>query len=174
MTTPLVIRPYQTADGAALYAAVIESSAELSPWLPWCTPEYSPEHAANWITFCETAREMQLEFHFVIEGDNGRLLGGCGLNGLDWPNTTANLGYWVRTSEAGRGVATQAAKLLCAWAFAHTQLYRLEIRAAVENVASRRVAEKTGGTYEGILRQRLLLPDGRHDLAMYSILRAPS
>ena len=43
-----------------------------------------------------------------IERADGRILGSCGLNRLDRPNGTANLGYWVRASASGQGVATGA------------------------------------------------------------------
>ena len=83
----------------------------------------------------------------------------------------ANLGYWVRSSAAGRGVAPAAVRLLADWAFRETDLLRLEIVAAVGNRRSQRVAEKAGAIREGVLRDRLLLHGQPHDVVIYAILR---
>jgi RimJ/RimL family protein N-acetyltransferase len=61
--------------------------------------------------------------------------------------------------------------LLQAWAFTNTELHRLEIKAAVDNIASQQVALKSGATREAILKQRLLLHGYRHDAVLFSIIR---
>jgi RimJ/RimL family protein N-acetyltransferase len=83
----------------------------------------------------------------------------------------ANLGYWIRSSQTRRGLATAAVRLLAHWAFDNTDLNRLELVISVENLASLRVAEKAGAVREGILRSRLLLYGRSHDAALYSLLR---
>ena len=85
---------------------------------------------------------------------------------------TANLGYWVRTSQAGRGVAPRAIRHLASFAFAETDLQRLEIVCAVGNQRSQRAAEKAGAHREGILRARLFVHGQPHDAVMYSIVRS--
>ena len=62
-------------------------------------------------------------------------------------------------------------KLARDWGFAQTDLVRLEVLIAVDNTASRRVAEKTGAVYEGTHRSRLLIHGTRHDAAMYAFIR---
>ncbi|PKY09449.1 hypothetical protein B1757_14865 [Acidithiobacillus marinus] len=54
------------------------------------------------------------------------------------------------------------------WARSNTKINRLEVVAAIENHASRRVAEKAGATFEGIAKARLLIHGQYHDAAMYS------
>jgi RimJ/RimL family protein N-acetyltransferase len=107
----------------------------------------------------------------VIVGGQGRVLGCCGVNQISKEDRSANFGYWVRTSETGRGVATQAGRLLAAWAFAHTNLVRLEIVAAVGNDASLAVAGKLGALREGVLRSRLLIHGTFHDAVVLSLIR---
>src|SRR5262249_4374515 len=124
-----------------------------------------------WVESRPAAWEAKTDFSFVVQSESGVILGGCSLNRIEHGNGTANLGYWVRTSATGRGVAARATELLRSWAFAYTELHRLEIMAAVDNLGSRRVAEKVGATREGILRQRLILRGHKHDAALYSILR---
>ena len=165
------IRPYRVADIDAIYEAVRESIPDIAPWMPWCHAGYSRDETVAWGESRQTDWDGKVEFSFVIEQENGRVLGSCGLNQFDFPNGTANLGYWVRTSATRQGVATRAVGLLQAWAFTNTELHRLEIKAAVDNVASQQVALKSGAIREAILKQRLLLHGCRHDAVLFSIIR---
>ena len=108
----------------------------------------------------------------VIEGADGRFLGGCGLNRVDTMHRYANLGYWLRRTALRQGIATAAVRLLRDYAFARTILDRLEIIVAVQNTASQRVAERVGAVREGKLREALLLHGQRHDAVLYSLLRS--
>jgi RimJ/RimL family protein N-acetyltransferase len=139
--------------------------------MAWCHAGYSRDDAAAWIAASEPVWRERHEYSFAIEDDQGALLGGCGLNRIEPFSGTANLGYWVRTSATGRGIATAAVLELCQFAFSVTDLYRLEIIAAVNNLASQRVAEKAGAIREGILRQRSLVAGGRQNSIIYSVLK---
>lgn len=141
------------------------------PWLPWCHAGYSVEESRAWIASQLTAFRDGTEYSFAIVDPQGNLLGGCGLNRIDRPNLGANLGYWVRTAEGRRGVATAAVKLLVSWVFSNTDLHRLEVLVAIENRASQRVAEKAGAVREGLLRKRLQLRGRMHDAVVFSIVR---
>ena len=165
------IRPYRLNDAVAMAEAVRESVAELRPWMPWCHGDYSVEESRSWIEQQVPAFQRRDEFEFAIVATEGRILGGCGLNHLDALNRRANLGYWVRSSETRRGVATAAVHLLCEWAFENTDLVRLELVIASGNAASHRVAEKSGAAREGTLRRRLVLHGVAHDATMFSFVR---
>ena len=108
---------------------------------------------------------------FAVVSASGQYLGGCGINAINREHGFANLGYWIRSSAAGRGVAPQAVRLVSAWAFAHTDLQRLEIVVAVQNTRSVRVAEKSGAQLEGLLRARLRMHGRVHDARMYALIR---
>lgn len=172
MAMDVSIRPYRLDDADRLFEAARESTRAVFPWLPWCHPEYKIEEAREWIGRQVEAFEQGAEFQFVVESAEGRFLGGCGLNLIDSTHRRANLGYWVRTSAAGRGVAAAAVRILARWAFAHTDLERLEIITVVENTRSQRVAEKSGALREGVARSRLRLHGRSHDAVVYSIVRS--
>ena len=80
------------------------------------------------------------------------------------------LGYWVRADAQRRGLARRAAATLCQAAFAASTVQRVSILVAVDNAPSRRVAEALGAELEGVLKSRLLLPNGRHDAAIYGLV----
>ncbi|NED97634.1 GNAT family N-acetyltransferase [Phytoactinopolyspora alkaliphila] len=59
----------------------------------------------------------------------------------------AHASYWVARSARGRGVASQALRMLCQAAFDAWQIDEIRLWTHAGNVASRRVAEKAGFTY---------------------------
>jgi len=171
MSADVSIRPLREEDAPVLFESVRESMDELSVWMPWCHSEYSISEARDWIGTKISAFEARDEFHFAIILGEGQLAGVCGLSGIQKGNRLANLGYWVRTSLARRGIATAATRLLADWAFQNTKLNRLEILVAVRNHPSLRVAAKAGAVWEGVLRGRLRHQEEMYDAVMFSMLR---
>ena len=165
------IRLYQQRDAEDLHAAALESVADVHPWLVWCHPNYSLAEAREWLAAQVTLAEQGRAFEFAILGEGGRYLGGCGINQINPAYRMANLGYWVRSSAMGQGVAPAAARLAAEYALRETDLIRLEILCAVGNVRSQRVAEKVGAMREGVLRSRVILPSGPSDAVLYSLVR---
>ncbi|HYM80895.1 MAG TPA: GNAT family protein [Candidatus Limnocylindria bacterium] len=156
----ILVRPFRSGDVEPMLEAARESIAEVQPWLPWCHPDYARADAERWVLSRPDAWARWEELSFIIaDADSGRFLGGCGLNQINWPYRTANLGYWVRTGGTRRGAATAAAILVASYGFRGVGLQRIEILAAVENRASQRVAEKVGARRKGVLRSRRLMYD---------------
>ena len=139
--------------------------------MPWCHADFSIDEARTWVARQVAAYQAKQEFEFVVIDSAGALLGGCGLNQIDNTNKRANLGYWIRSSASGRGHAARAVASLVKWAWRSTDLERLEVVVAVQNVASLRVAEKAGAVRESVLRHRLLLHGVFHDAVMFSFIR---
>jgi ribosomal-protein-serine acetyltransferase len=164
------IRLYEPEDAPLIVEAAHESTAEVFPWLPWCHPDYSLAESSAFIDAQIAARESGTAFEFAVR-DGARFVGGCGFNQIQPYHRVANLGYWVRTSATGRGVATASVRLVAGWGFANTNLERLEILVGVGNPRSQRVAEKSGAAREGVLRARLFLHDRSHDAVVYSLVR---
>lgn len=105
----------------------------------------------------------------VIEDhpDGGRLAANVVLKrvSVDWP--VPEVGYWTAAWARGRGVAPRAVTALSRWAFAEfPALERLDLLHQVDNVASCRVAQKSGYTFREVLPARPPFPlDGhRHSL----------
>lgn len=171
MTSTIHLRRYRPDDVDAMYEAVIASKRELSRWMPWCHAEYSRQDAAAWVESRPGAWERNDEWSFLIVDAEDQLLGSCGIHRLDLKNGVGELGYWVKTSATRRGIASEATRQLCRWAFEEAGLERIEILASIENLASQRVAEKAGGIREGLLRQRLALRNKRHDCVLFAIFK---
>lgn len=168
-TEHLLIRRGRLSDANDLFEAARESIDEVYPFLPWCHPGYEIDDSRKWLKSIEPAWNQGNTWSFMIrDKKNKRLLGGCGLNRID-EHPVANLGYWVRTTAVGHGIATEASLGLAAYAFTYLDMARLEIIMSTRNVASRRVAEKCRARYEGLMKNRLRLQDEFHDAYLYAL-----
>ncbi len=148
-----------TSDDVPMIVQAVRTSVDtLLPWMPWASERYSESDAMDWIE----RRLDETAFPLVILDEQRRIVGATGYNKVDSLSHLANLGYWLRSDAAGHGYATAGAALTIAYAIEHAGLHRIEILMAVENEASRRVAERLGATYEGVMRQRLWCADERH------------
>jgi ribosomal-protein-serine acetyltransferase len=167
----LLIRPLEPADRDAVYAAVAESIAEVSRWLPWCHPGYRPEETTAFIEATRNAWAQESSFNFgIFDAAAGTYFGGISVNHIVRANRLANIGYWVRTGATRRGVASGAVRLAAQFGFEDLGLSRIEIAAIPENAPSRRVAEKVGAKLEGIARNRIVMHGQAYAAALYSLL----
>lgn len=167
----LLLRPFAATDAPAFVGAARESVESVGRWLPWCVPGYGEDDALRWFAHCERERWQGDAFAFgVFDRRDGQLLGGAGLNRIAHDHHFANLGYWVRRSRQGQGIATACTRSLAAFGFGTLGLSRVEIVVAVGNQASIAVARKAGALHEGIARNRLHLHGRAHDAHMFSLV----
>lgn len=96
-----------------------------------------------------------------------------GIAGVNAPNETwgaGELGYQFVPDAWGNGYATDAARELCAHAFAERRLHKVYAKVYETNPASARVLEKVGFTEEGRHRDEAFV-DGDHvDVRRFGLL----
>jgi ribosomal-protein-alanine N-acetyltransferase len=108
----------------------------------------------------------------VILKDSGAFIGTCGLDaGYAPEHARAELGYVLSREYWGKGLMPEAVRAIIAFGFARVDLNRIEARCIAANLASARVMEKAGMTYEGTLREREFIKGAYRDMKLYSILR---
>ena len=96
---------------------------------------------------------------FVVEYGN-RIVGQVNVsNVVQGALRSANVGYWIDSAVAGRGITPTAVAMAIDHCFAHAGLHRVEIDIRPENAASLRVVAKLGLRQEGYY-QRYLDIDG--------------
>lgn len=104
----------------------------------------------------------------VIQRESHDLIGTAFL-GLG-EHSSGNIGYAIRRDEWDKGYATEATRLLIDFGFRKLGLHRIWASHGPANPSSGRVLLKAGMTYEGTLRQNLLVKGHWRDSLMYSIL----
>jgi ribosomal-protein-serine acetyltransferase len=165
----LLLRPFRLDDSIQLYDAVKESLNELKPWMSWATDGYTEWTARDYITIAQARWEEHTYYALAITRQD-QVLGVCTLSSIHAVYHFCNLGYWVRTSCHGQGIAGRAARLAALFAFEHLGLIRVEIVIGVGNQASLRVAEKIGAHDEGILLNRMVVGRSIGDAHMFSLI----
>jgi RimJ/RimL family protein N-acetyltransferase len=106
-------------------------------------PPVMPEHRDAVVEFSMANRAAYI-FAVRVLAD-GRLIGEAWWRGISWPNASAELSMQIYSeSDRGKGYATEAVPLMCAYAFDVLGLRRLTLHALVINEAVMRIADRIG------------------------------
>jgi RimJ/RimL family protein N-acetyltransferase len=166
-TERLVLRPHRPDDVDAVHRA--SQDPESQRWITAITVPYTREEARRYVEdIAPRTRSDRLGLPVVVEAD-GEFVGTAGINlrpGRLGPEIGYSIAFWAR----GRGYATETARALADWGFAHGSP-RVHLYVDVRNAASAAVARRAGFTQEGIVRACLEYRDGtRGDAALFGRL----
>jgi len=164
----LRLRPFTETDADR----VAEASADLRTqhWLVSLPRRYG---RADALAYLEQVRELGatgLAYTWcVADATDDRCLGAVSLDGFGGYSRRAEIGYWSHPAARGRGVTTEAVRLVTAHAESRLRVESLLIRVAAGNAASRQVATAAGYRRVGVLPGAEPLGDGsRDDLVLYA------
>ena len=148
----LLLQRSRVAHASALVEAVQESDQALRGFMPWAhLPQTLADQEARLAALDEDVGG-EVVYH-LYERDDGPLVGCIGLMGARVLNPLGlELGYWTRSSAAGRGLMTLGAKCAVVLAFEAMGFERVQCGFNENNVASQRVCEKVGFEEEARLR----------------------
>lgn len=167
----IVIRPFESCDAIAFVEAVRESLNSLIPWMVWAHEDYTAEEALKWFSYTHLQRRQGVANECGLFTEDGRFLGGVGLRYSCGPDIPAALGYWVRSSEQRKGIASQAVRQIASQAFEQTDIDVIEILAAESNIASRAVATRAGAELIALRYGLIVLQSGPVNTAIYRLYR---
>jgi RimJ/RimL family protein N-acetyltransferase len=117
----------------------------LRPWMPWATPEAAsqPHQLARVAEADQMWESGASHIYSVLTASNGTLVGEIGVHRrLD--DASAEIGYWIAASQAGRGYGTMAAEAVTYAALELPGVYRVEIHCDEANAASAAIPRKLG------------------------------
>lgn len=98
------------------------------------------------------------------------LIGAVSLT-FEWDHARAEIGYWIGVPYWSCGYATEAVKVVIAYAFENLMIHRITASYFTRNQASGKVLEKLGMHQEGVLRKHLLKEGIYEDVIICGILR---
>ncbi|MCA9942016.1 MAG: GNAT family N-acetyltransferase [Ardenticatenaceae bacterium] len=152
-TERLTIRGPLPGDGDKVRTAVLESQAELKPWMPWAVKVASAKD------YEIRVREGQIKYLgrqdfwlLIFLRGTETLIGSSGLHSANWDVPSFEIGYWLHTQHTGQGYITEAVEGICQFAYSQLEAQRLFIRCDSENERSAAVARRCGFTFEGTHR----------------------
>lgn len=168
-TARLMLRRFRVEDAQTMYDtwASDENVTRYLTWEPHESPEQTGKLLARW---CDGYSSPEV-YHWAMELD-GRLIGDISVVGLHERDERAELGYCMGRAYWGQGLMTEAARAVIDYLFAEVGVHSVEIRHAVKNPASGRVAQKCGLACEGTKRECFKSSSGEFlDISFYGMTR---
>jgi RimJ/RimL family protein N-acetyltransferase len=148
-------------DDAALLAEATSGETAPSLWGPRPAGPYSLPDARAALAAWDPAAEGQFSLGVL---DGRQLLGAVGLM-PDQPGS-AELAYWIRPEQRGRGIASRAVQAVTLWAHRSLAIPRIWLEIDPGNDPSLRVAQRAGYHFEQRLPQHCrdwVTEDASHD-----------
>ncbi len=162
-----ILRPWSAddAEDLARYANNEKIAINLRDGFPH---PYTLQDAKSWI---KMVRENKKDLIYAIEVE-GEAAGGIGLHGKeDVYRYNAEIGYWLAEKYWGRGIVTEAVRLLLGHGFGNYPWTRIYAGIFSNNVASMRVLEKCGFSREAVLKRSVKKQGAYLDEHVFSILK---
>ena len=132
-------------------------------------PELPATDSAGVVAFYSACRLEGSLLHLVIaDRANDAFLGETMLALTE--HSVGEVGCCLVPAARGRGIATEAIRLLTDWSFAALGLGRVQVYVAPENVAALELAERTGFRREGVLRSYWEIGGARLDVIVLARL----
>jgi ribosomal-protein-alanine N-acetyltransferase len=167
----VILRELQPEQDAAA-AFVFGSDPEFFRYLPH-EPETTQEEELGFLSRLQRAARARprREYHLGVQMKEIDELVGMARLTISVPNHRGgDIGYGIRPDQWGRGLATEAARLIVGFGFERLALHRISAVHHPENLASGRVLQKVGMQREGRLRENLLAHGAWRDSVAYAIL----
>ena len=139
-TKRLTLRRFTPADVDALIE--LDSDPEVTFFITGGVPEFAPPMLDGWLR--EYERTPGFGTFAAIERATGEFIGWFHLRPAVGHDDEPELGYRLRRSAWGRGLASEGSRALIDLAFTRLDARRVWATAMVVNAASRRVMEKAG------------------------------
>jgi len=142
---------------------------------------FEPRHESSYFTVAvqkEKIRESiyqmrdRREYNFgIFEKATSRLIGHISLYSIKrLPFSSGFVGYSIDERETGRGIGTEAVRLVTNFSFDKVALHRIEAYVSPRNSGSLKVLERSGYFQEGLLRKLLYINGVWEDHYIYAIV----
>lgn len=134
---------------------------------------YRPVHEDQHKNWFDAIRHRQDAVIFGIRlCDSNELIGSCQLHNIHPVHRTAELQIRIGNAEVrGRGLGTEAIRLLLSFAFKDLNLHRVYLHVFASNTAAIRAYQRAEFRNEGLLRQHAHIDGSYVDVLIMGILR---
>jgi RimJ/RimL family protein N-acetyltransferase len=132
---------------------------------------YTKKKASEWIKDSTKAKTKKTRFAIVIDG---KAVGGISFSLQESINErkVAHIGYWLSEDYWGKGIMSQAVKLMTRYIFKNFDVVRIQAGVFDYNNGSAKVLEKSGFKLEGRLRKNLIKEDKFYDELVYGKIKS--
>jgi RimJ/RimL family protein N-acetyltransferase len=160
------LRPFTEADVPVMAAILADPEVVRLTGSP--VEEFEPDRLRAWYgSRGEQTDRLDLG---IVDRASGELVGEAVLNEWDEPNRNCNFRILIGPAGRGRGLGTEAVRLMVGHAFEHLGLHRVSLHVLAHNPRARHVYEKAGFVAEGVDRQAIWQDGEWIDAVRMSIL----
>ncbi|MGW1379633.1 GNAT family N-acetyltransferase [Streptomyces sp. NPDC002446] len=122
--------------------------------------------------WCAGAAERADRLDLAIEDrETGAFLGDLALSQIDPDNAHGSFRIALTADATGRGIGTEATRLLLDYAFDRVGLHRVQLEVFAFNPRAQRAYEKCGFEVEGRMREALFWEGEWHDVVVMGVVR---
>ncbi|WP_079529523.1 GNAT family N-acetyltransferase [Halobacillus hunanensis] len=150
------LRTFKTSDAQAMLKLQKENRDFFEQFAMTRTRNfYTIEGQLERIKKAEENMRQDKDYYFgIFENGENRLVGTINLfHILRGSSQSAVIGYFLDKEYNGKGLMTEATRLIVKYAFDELKLHRIEAGVQLHNIGSIRVLEKSGFHQEGIARK---------------------
>ena len=168
-TTRLTLRRLELADAEMMFSNWTGDD-NVTRFLRW-NAHKTIEDTKNMIQQWVNNYQDDSTYYWGVYLKDGEMIGSIGVTIVSEYDFKGELGYKIGRRWWNQGYSSEAARAVIDYMFLNTDVERIESFCSVENLASRKVMEKVGMCYEGLLRHYYKTRDGFHDCTIYGIIR---
>lgn len=141
---------------------------EVVEYIPGFGPHRTPKQTKDFVDHAEEKWKAGEKAEYIIRPQEGEprvgdIAGGARLS-IEWEKQMADLGIWLRKPFWGQGYSEERATALMDMAFNHLDLKLVQAICIKGNKKSKQAiekyVEKSGGVYEGLLRNWMVANNG--------------
>jgi ribosomal-protein-serine acetyltransferase len=167
----IILKRLRQESAGTIFSIINRNRHYLRQWLPFVDNTWKPEDTELFIRSVLNQDTVRRDIIFEIWYRN-EFSGIIALKEVDRWNKKAEIGYWLDPDFENRGIMTRCCVALIDCAFREMYLHRIQIKVAVGNARSSRIAEKLGFRFEGIERDGEKFSDKYLSLEVYSLLKS--
>ncbi len=169
LTTPrLTLRRMLVSDTEDMYAYA--SRLDVTQYLTWY-PHPDRDYTREYLQYLGNrySAGMFYDWAIVYEPDC-KMVGTCGFTSFNCTADSAEVGYVLNPEYWGKGIAQEALQRVLRFGFENLKLHRIEAKYIEENERSRRLMERVGMTFEGVIREGMLIKGNYVNVGVCAIL----
>lgn len=156
------------------HVAAIRDAADFPEIWEWTAagPVHTLDDARTYVDFALGEQAAGRVIPFVtFDRATGELIGSTRFMNISAPDRRVEIGStWIRPDRQRSGANSEAKMLMLQLAFDVWGALRVELKTDTFNAQSAAAIERIGGTYEGTLRQHMIVRGRVRDSMYYSIL----
>ena len=168
-TDRLILRPIELSDAPAIFEYAQNDRA--TRWVTWDSHQTISD-SEKFIQFVFQNEAMGNMNFAICEKNNPRfMMGDIGIMWVSRKDKIVELGTILNERFWGNGYVTETFKAVIDYIFQNMDVVRIQGRCKVGNTQSRRMMEKAGLEYEGLIRSSLFCKNQHWDMEMLSIIK---